>query len=233
MNNAKMRTVCITGSSRGLGYALIERFLSDTEFQVAAVTRNAGSFDGLSANGQGRLKVIEADICQPDGVQTVNDHLAKMPPLAVLIHNAGELLFKSFAEITANELRSVYEINVFAPFLLTQKLLPLMRAAHVINISSVGGVQGSMKFGGLSAYSSSKAALNCLTEMWSEEFKDTDHVFNCLALGSVETEMFKTAFPGVPASSSPSDMASYIVNFAQEAPSVMRGKIISLSRSNP
>ncbi len=233
MNNEKNRTVCITGASRGLGYALVEKFLENTGCEVLAVTRGSADLDKLEIQWPGRLRIVNVQITSEDGLETVFNELRDMPPLGYLIHNAGGLVYKPFAEITPAELRSVYEINVFAPFLLTQKLLPVMEAAHVINVSSVGGVQGSMKFPGLSAYSSSKAALNCLTEMWSEEFKDTDHVFNCLALGSVETEMFKTAFPGVPASSSPSDMAAYIVNFAQEAPGVMRGKIISLSRSNP
>jgi NAD(P)-dependent dehydrogenase (short-subunit alcohol dehydrogenase family) len=235
MINTENKTILITGASRGLGYALVEAFLSSTPYKVAAVSRNSGALSSLANNAayKDRLELIQADICNPPDLEMIQDIVAGLPPLGVIIHNAGALLFKPFSEIAIDELRAVYEVNVFAPFMLTQKLLPYMNATHVINISSVGGVEGSIKFPGLTAYSSSKAALNCLTEMWSEEFKDTDHSFNCLALGSVATEMFSEAFPGVPASSQPEEMASYIVNFAIEAPKVMRGKIISLSRSNP
>ncbi len=225
--------VCITGAGRGLGLSMVDAFLRSTPYRVVAITRKQSLLGELIGQYSARLSVIEAEICDAEGLDLIADVVGELGTVKVLIHNAGKLVFKPFGEISADELRQVYEVNVFAPFALTQKLMPLMRDAHIINISSVGGVQGSMKFGGLSAYSSSKAALCCLTEMWSEEFKNTAHTFNCLALGSVDTEMFREAFPGFQASSKPESMAEYIVSFAKEAPRVMRGKIISLSLTNP
>jgi len=235
MNKKENRTVCITGSGRGLGFELVQSFLNETELHVAAITRNGEILRKKleSSFPENRLTVIEADISTDEGRDTIFTEIKNLPELGYIIHNAGMLLFKPFQEITEKELRDIYSINVFAPFLLTQKLLPLMHSTHTISISSVGGVEGSMKFAGLAAYSSSKAALNCLTEMLSEEFKETDNVFNCLALGSVDTEMFTAAFPGAVASSTTKDMADYIVSFAVKAPKIMRGKIISLSVSNP
>jgi NAD(P)-dependent dehydrogenase (short-subunit alcohol dehydrogenase family) len=206
-------------------------FLEESEFRVYAVSRNPDSLNDLKEKNGDRLKVINGDISTSEGRDLIFDSLEGH--LDVLIHNAGKLVFKDFESISEKELKSVYEVNVFAPFLLTQKLLPLFNKTHIINISSIGGVEGSLKFAGLSAYSSSKAALNCLTEMLSEEFKDTDNSFNCLALGSVGTEMFESAFRGVEAASTPDEMARYIYSFALEAPKVMRGKIISVSKSNP
>jgi|SRR5690554_1131480 len=235
MNKTEKRSVCITGAGNGLGFELIHSFLRDTNLHVVAVTRDGETLRKKleSISSSKRVTIVEADITTNTGREKIYAELKALPELGYLIHNAGVLVFKPFGEISETELKNVYNVNVFAPFLLTQQLLPIMQRVHTVNISSVGGVGGSMKFAGLSAYSSSKAALNCLTEMWSEEFKDTENVFNCLALGSVETEMFKTAFPGVSASSSTSNMADYIVSFALRAPSVMRGKIISLSVSNP
>jgi NAD(P)-dependent dehydrogenase (short-subunit alcohol dehydrogenase family) len=206
-------------------------FLEDSEFRVYAVSRNPDSLNDLKERNGDRLKVINGDISTSEGRDLIFNSLDGH--LDILIHNAGKLVFKDFESISEKELKSVYEVNVFAPFLLTQKLLPLFNKTHIINISSIGGVEGSLKFSGLSAYSSSKAALNCLTEMLSEEFKDTDNSFNCLALGSVGTEMFESAFRGVEAASTPDEMARYIYSFALEAPKVMRGKIISVSKSNP
>ncbi len=225
--------VCITGSGSGLGRSLAEAFLRDTDYKVAAVSRQAEPLQSIKAQYGERCIIIEADVCTDQGREHIHDRVSALGFIKVLIHNAGHLVYKPFGEISGDELRSVYEVNVFAPFSLTQKLFPLLSDAHIISISSVGGIQGSMKFAGLSAYSSSKAALCCLTEMWSEEFKNTGHTFNCLALGSVDTGMFRAAFPGFKASSSPEMMASYIVSFAKDAPSVMRGKILSLSLTNP
>ena len=235
MNNVNNRTVCITGCSRGLGFELINSFINETDYHIAAVTRNGLKLKERidKADLKGRVTIIEGDITTEIGRDMVYNELSALPKLGCLIHNAGKLLFKPFEEIKAEELHDIYNVNVFAPFLLTQKLLPLMKNTHTIMISSVGGVEGSMKFAGLSAYSSSKAALNCLTEMLSEEFKGSANVFNCLALGSVDTEMFNSAFPSATASATPKEMSDYIVSFAEKAPKIMRGKIISLSVSNP
>ena len=228
-------TVCITGASKGLGYALVQTFLKESNFQIAAITRNGEELRKQleSEEERERVHIIEANIGVDSGRREVRDHINTMPELRILIHNAGKLIFKPFLEITEKELKDIYNVNFFAPFHLTQQLMPLMSRAHIIHISSIGGVDGSLKFGGLSAYSTSKAALNCLTEMLSEEFKETENSFNCLALGSVATEMFAAAFPGASASATPEIMAKYIFHFALQAPEVMRGKIISLSRSNP
>ena len=84
---------------------------------------------------------------------------------------------------------------------------------HILNIGSMGGYQGSVKFPGLSIYSSTKGALAVLTECLAEEFKETSVNFNCLCLGSVQTEMLEEAFPGYQAPISPKEMANYFLNF--------------------
>ena len=223
--------MCITGASRGIGLALVKEYLAKGHL-VVAVSRNAGRIEVDSRYENGLVKV-SADISTEKGIEEVKNRIAESGQLNVLIHNAGQLVYKPFSEVAMTDLKEVYAVNVFAPFMLTQALFDLMTNCHTISISSIGGVEDSLKFPGLSAYSSSKAALNCLTQMWAEEFKDTKHTFNCLALGSVETEMFNEAFPGVSASCSAEEMASYISGFDENAPSVQNGKIISVSRSNP
>ena len=105
--------------------------------------------------------------------------------------------------------------------------------AHVVNISTMGAVQGSVKFPGLTAYASSKAALCTFTEVFAEEFKAETIRMNCLCLGAVNTEMLQQAFPGYEASTSPKEMASFVVNFALKAGLLMNGKIVSVSSSTP
>jgi NAD(P)-dependent dehydrogenase (short-subunit alcohol dehydrogenase family) len=152
----------------------------------------------------------------------------------ILVNNAGALVLKPFAEISPEELERVYRVNVSSVFRLTQLMLPKFSDdAHILNISSVGGVQGSVKFPGLTAYSSSKAALVGLTECLAEEFKETSMSFNCLALGAVQTEMLEEAFPGYEAPTSAKDMARYILDFSLTGPQFYNGKILTVSKSTP
>jgi len=137
--------------------------------------------------------------------------------------------------MTPEDLQFCYGINVFGPYLLTQRLLPqLTDRAHVIAISSIGGVQGSVKFPGLTNYSSSKGAINVLMECFQAEFAESSQwSFNTLALGAVQTEMLSEAFPGYVAPLQPEELSPFIYTFASTAGQVMRGKIIPVSLSTP
>jgi NAD(P)-dependent dehydrogenase (short-subunit alcohol dehydrogenase family) len=116
-----------------------------------------------------------------------------------------------------------------------QSLLPKLNPAgsHIVNISSMGGFQGSMKFAGLAAYSTSKAALCSFTELFAEEFKGSGIAMNCLCLGAVQTEMLEEAFPGYKAPLTPDQMATFIEEFSLSAHQYMNGKIIPVSLTNP
>jgi NAD(P)-dependent dehydrogenase (short-subunit alcohol dehydrogenase family) len=90
-----------------------------------------------------------------------------------------------------------------------------------------------MKFAGLSAYSTSKAAVASLTELLAEEYKESGIAFNCLCLGAVQTEMLEKAFPGYQAPLNPVEVAKYIADFTQNAHNYLKGKIIPVSLTNP
>ena len=163
----------------------------------------------------------------------LNKYLNNFENVDVLINNAGLLINKSFVETSLEDFQKVYSTNVFSVAMLTKFLIKRMNnKSNVVNISSVGGVEGTLKFSGLSAYSSSKGALNILTEMLAEEYKEDGIHFNSLALGSVQTKMLK-AFPGFQASTSAKDMAKYIYNFAMEGYKLINGKVISISSTTP
>ena len=89
----------------------------------------------------------------------------------------------------------------------------------------MGGFQGSAKFKGLSYYSASKAAIACLTECLANEFKPYGISVNCLALGSVQTEMLNEAFPGYKAPVDAKQMAGFIAEFALTGHRFFNGKI--------
>ena len=152
----------------------------------------------------------------------------------VLINNAGNILNKPFTETTIADFEKVYRTNVFGVSELIRIVLPFMEAeSHVVTISSMGGVQGSMKFPGLAAYSSSKAAVITLTELLAEEYKDSGISFNVLALGAVQTEMLEEAFPGYQAPTTALEMADYIFNFSLNGNTYYNGKLLQVSNSTP
>ncbi|MEO8934414.1 MAG: SDR family NAD(P)-dependent oxidoreductase, partial [Xanthomarina sp.] len=146
-----------------------------------------------------------------------------------------KLINKPFLELTPEEIQSCYQVNVLSVFETIQATLPFMqkKGGHVVAISSMGGFQGSLKFGGLSAYSTSKAAVASLIELLAEEYKDTKIKFNCLALGSAQTEMLEEAFPGYKAPLSAKKMAEFIADFSLNSQQWINGKIIPVSLSTP
>src|SRR5690554_7803536 len=151
-----------------------------------------------------------------------------------IIHNAGAIVNKPFAEITADEFAYVYKVNVFGVAALNRFILPLMpNGSHVVTISSMGGIQGSMKFPGLAAYSSSKGAVITLSEWLAEEYKEQGVAFNVLALGAVQTEMLAEAFPGYQAPIDPEGMAKYIKDFALTGNRYFNGKVLQVSSTTP
>ena len=176
------------------------------------------------------------DLSNIDSVDRIVEHIQSHSNGTIdgLIHNAGYLVKKSFTDISVKELEDSFKVNFFAPFMLTQKLVPYFnKDAHIVSISSMGGIQGSKKFPGLSAYSTSKATLITLTECLAEEFKMTDLTFNCLALGAVKTEMLSKAFPGYDAPISANEMGDFIVDFLLRGGKYFNGQVIPVSLTTP
>jgi 3-oxoacyl-[acyl-carrier protein] reductase len=225
--------IIITGASRGIGFELVQQFLN-VGHTVFCLTRN---LEPLKTFAHVNLKLHSTDLSSQESMNEAIGFIKKeVTHIDCIIHNAGSLVNKPYETISYNELETVYKVNVFAPYYLTQQLLPLLgknSKAHVVNVSSMGGVQGSSKFAGLSAYSSSKAAMVGLTECLAEELKDKNISVNCLALGAVQTEMLAEAFPGYEAPLSPKQMAEYIFDFAMKGQLYYNGKILPVSSSTP
>lgn len=226
-----MKNVVITGSSRGIGFELIKLF-SDKGFKVFALSRNISIISNLKLPN---VVPYYLDISSEKSISKVVKLISKeLKQVDVLINNAGNLINKPFSQTSFHDFESIYKVNVFGLAELVRQFIPYFcKSSHVINISSIGGIAGSSKFSGLSAYSSSKGALNILTEMLCEEFKDSGPSFNCLALGAVQTEMLEEAFPGYQAQVSSLEMANYIYKFSLEGNKFFNGKIIPVSSSNP
>lgn len=233
--------VLITGASNGIGKELVKLFAKDKSNRVFAVARNFAALRELKQElrqfGGPEIDILEVDLTNSDTlIKVVSKIEYDYSSLDILINNAGTLVNKPFQEIASREVEQTFRTNFYGPLELIQLLLPALKSserAHVINISSMGGFQGSAKFAGLSVYASSKAALQCLTEQLAEEYKSTNVKFNCLALGAVQTEMLERAFPGYKANVSPQQMAEFIHDFALNGHKVFNGKILPVSLSTP
>ena len=235
--------IVITGASKGIGYQLVKLFANDENNTIIAIARSKDLLNELKnecirQNLKSKLISISFDIENPEKVkfELKNKILKHISSIDILINNAGYLISKSFLETDLNEIQKTFNINLISHALLIQDVIPLLiesKLGHVINISSMGGFQGSAKFPGLSFYSASKAALANLTECLAEEFKDQNIKFNCLALGAVNTEMLNSAFPNYKAPLNADEMASFIYDFSINGAKYFNGKIIPVSSSTP
>ena len=225
-----MKNIIITGTSRGIGYELALQFAKEGH-QVLAISRKITQ----EFLGNPNISSLSVDLSNESDLILVEDFLSQTwKKVDIIIHNAGSLLNKPFAQTTQEDFENVYRVNVFGVANLTRICLPyLQKGSHVVSISSMGGIQGSMKFAGLSAYSSSKGAVITLSELLAEEYKEQGIAFNVLALGAVNTEMLQEAFPGYEAPISANEMADYIFNFALTGNKYHNGKIIQVSSSTP
>jgi len=225
------KNVIITGTSSGIGFELVQLFAKQG-YNVLALSRNANPVSNLKLDN---VTTISFDLNNIEDYKKVEVFISShWEQVDILINNAGTLLNKPFSETTYKDFENIYKTNVFGVAEMTRVVIPSMnKNSHVVAISSMGGIQGSLKFPGLSAYSSSKGAVITLIELLAEEYKETGPSFNVLALGAVQTEMLKEAFPDYKASTTALDMAEYIFEFALNGNKYYNGKLLQVSNSTP
>ena len=226
-----MKNIIITGTSRGIGFELVQIF-AQKGYNVLALSRNEQPVIDLNLQN---VTSFSFDLGKEYDYHKVEDFIkANWQQVDVLINNAGALLNKPFAETSISDFEYVYKTNVFGVAEMTRIVIPFMtKGSHMVTVSSMGGVQGSMKFPGLAAYSSSKGAVITLTELLAEEYKETGPSFNVLALGAVQTEMLEEAFPGYIAPTTAKEMAEYIADFSLNGQKYYNGKLLQVSNSTP
>jgi len=229
---SKEKVIVVLGASRGIGASIVKIFAQNNDFQIIALSRNLSrmqeqfeAFDNVYS--------YAFDLSSVNVREKAEEIFTKFKKIDILINNAGALVNKPFAELSHDDISLSFQVNIIGIMGVTQAAVGFMSQAHIVNISSIGGFQGSVKFPGLSAYSTSKAALCGFTELFAEEYKDTAITMNCLCLGAVQTEMLEEAFPGYVAPLSADEMASYITEFALNGNKWMNGKIIPVSLTTP
>ncbi len=236
-----MANIIITGASSGVGFEAVLDLMANKENKVIALARSGDKLrklheisGSLNPDG-GTLFPAQFDIVHDDYPTSLVPFIqSKFDQVDILINNAGVLVNKPFLETSAEDFANVLQTNLLAHAKMIQHIVPMMKpGAHIVNIGSMGGVQGSSKFPGLAAYSASKGALSILTEALAEEFKPLGIAVNCLALGSSQTEMFEEAFPGMQAGTLAFEMGRYIADFAQTGNKYYNGKVLPVANTTP
>ncbi|MCU0369905.1 MAG: SDR family oxidoreductase [Bacteroidales bacterium] len=232
--------IIVTGASRGIGFELVKLFAKDQHNRILALARKKAGLEKLrqicAENHTGsKVTVIATDLSQGDLSRILlPEILTRMENIDILVNNAGILVNKPFELLEEEDFDLIFNSNVKTAYKLIRCLLPhFSKDAHIVNIGSMGGFQGSVKFPGLSLYSASKGALAILTECLAEEFKERNIRVNCLALGSAQTEMLEEAFPGYRSPLSAEEMAAFIADFSMNGQRWFNGKILPVSVSTP
>lgn len=224
--------IIVTGAGKGIGKETVIE-LADKGHKVFAISRNISSSD-FPEHLQKSISIFPFDLTKKDFTPLIEVIKSSFNKVDGLINNAGVLIAKPFMKFTEEDFNHLFNVNVKAPFRLIQALTPIMsKKSHILNISSIGGFQGSVKFPGLALYSAGKGALSILTESLAEELKEKDIRVNALALGATQTEMLEKAFPGYKAPLSAHEMAQFIRYFILNGHHFFNGKILPVSLSTP
>jgi NAD(P)-dependent dehydrogenase (short-subunit alcohol dehydrogenase family) len=232
--------IIITGASSGVGFEAALELILTGEHKVIALARSPEKLErlleiahGLNPNAQ--IYALAFDIVNDDYAALAGFIKSNFDSqINILINNAGALVNKPFTELEELDFVEMLQSNFIGHVRMIQAVAGLMpKGAHIVNIGSMGGFQGSVKFPGLAAYSASKAALHVLTECLAVELAEKDIKVNCLALGSAQTEMLEQAFPGYQAPVMAFEMGKYIADFAVSGHRFFNGKILPVALNVP
>ena len=223
------KTIIVTGASRGIGHEIV-KIAEKKGHRVYSISRNIKALKESSFLYPREVDLVDENSIDKFSSEVKNDGVK----VDALINNAGAFLNKPFEKISKKEFEYIFQVNVFGLSSITRKVLPIIDSkGHIVNITSMGGINGAAKFTGLSAYSSSKGAVNILTELLAEEYKEKGPSFNALAFGAVQTEMLEEAFPGLKAPISAKEIADFVLDFALTGHKYFNGKIIPVSSTTP
>jgi short-subunit dehydrogenase len=227
--------IIVNGGTRGIGKEVVYELAQSSENTILVTGRNQVALDDLKASFPNVITAVtDLSVFDSQTDSLIRFIKPTFSQVDILINVAGFLISRDFVDTEISDARVMMETNFFGPASFIRVVKQLMvNGSHIVNITSMGGFQGSSKYRGLSYYSASKAALACLTECLALEFEPDGIKVNCLALGAVQTEMLEEAFPGYKAPVSAKEMGEFIADFALTGHKVFNGKILPVAVTNP
>ena len=215
--NTSSRVWMVTGAARGIGLRIVEAALAAGD-AVVATSRDVGSLRDRFADNAALLPVALDVTYERQAGAAVAAALARFGRIDVLVNNAGFGLLGAVEEASADEVRRLYETNVFGLLNVTRTVLPSMRerrSGHVINISSLGGVRSGPGFG---VYCSTKFAVEALSEALHGELAPLGVHVTVVEPGYFRTEFLDSASLSV----SPRLLADYAATAGQVREAAVR-----------
>lgn len=219
--------VLITGGGSGIGHSCAVEFAR--RGRPVVIIGHTASRLRNAARGLDRVLALSGDVGDEAFARRAFAAARKrFGSVDILVNNAAHLVKKSFLGTTAAEWDAVMRTNLRGPFLFSREFMRVPGRA-IVNIGSFGGLQGTVKFPGLSAYTVSKYAIAGLTAALAVEARPLGVAVFCVAPGAVNTAMLRKAAPGLKAGAQPADVARVIAELAESAsPGLLSGAIIPL-----
>ncbi|PRB77466.1 SDR family oxidoreductase [Pseudomonas sp. MYb185] len=201
------KTALVTGGAKGIG-AMISRMLLRAGCKVFVTGRSRSAAEQLTTElgpDAAALTFLQHDLSQPEGIDALAAELDELcPQLNILVNNAGTFNAAPLGDTDSTSWNELMGLNLRAPFLLVQALLPLLEAAgsnadpaRIINLGSIGGLMPQSN-GGAYAYGCSKAAVHQLTRMLASDLRSRNINVNAIAPGYFPSDMTSGFFEAVP-----------------------------------
>ncbi len=244
-NLLKGKTAIITGSNRGIGKAIVERFADNGADIIACARKDSEEFKAYVLQISNKFKVkidpVYFDLSDEDRIKEAFKFLYKDKiKIDILVNNAG-IHHKGLLQMTPLEkIREVFEVNFFGHLKVTQIISRIMMHQHsgsIINIASTSGLES---YPGYSAYGSSKAALIYATKVLSQELASYQIRVNAIAPGLTDTNMLEKldqeavksmlSKGGLKVVSSPTEIADMALFLASDLSSGMNGNVLRVER---
>lgn len=229
MKEFRKSTVVITGASRGIGKRIALGFAQLTDHALFLIARDKSLLEETEQECiEAGCELIESAVCDltdPKQIEILKLP-GRLPHIGILINNAGTFLLKPLSETTPEEFRDQWDINAFAPFLLTRKLLPILKKHErglIVNICSMSALKGNSHSG---AYASSKHALLGYSRSLRLELTNSNIAVTAINLG----QTMSTSWEGIEVDPSelidPDDVASLIITLSRMSPRTVAEEII-------
>ncbi len=234
----KNKIAIITGSGRGIGASTAE-VLAESGAKVVLTSRSISQLQEVSERiekhfGKNHCLIFAGDIGDEDFVSHLFQEVEKQwGAIDILINNAATLEMGDFPDFKTESWDETMRVNLRGPFLCSrfafQAMIRSKRGGCIVNLSSLGGIKGTEKFPGLSAYTVSKHGIVGLTESLAVEGKKHNIRVNCVAPGAVETTMLKKAAPFLKTKTKPEDIAKIILFLCDEQQSkALTGSVLEI-----
>ncbi len=195
MNVLTNKLVLVTGASGGIGLAIVRLLLQEQ----ARLLLTGRRFEELSTlldefpDQRGGVTFIKADLTHHEDRDQLVAKAEELGGVDILMNMAGILHFGLFEKQTASEICQLLKVNVEAPLLLTQSLIPQLLSKNSAQIMNVGSILGSIEHPGFVAYSATKAALKSFSQGLQRELADTNVSVKYIAPRSTDTLMNPSA----------------------------------------